>query len=441
MSTWKIGDRASYTSRASGHGPTARRGSGSRTCACRGPGRRGRRRRSGWRRREDVLERQRGERREPAGRPAPDAQPVGVDVAPLDEVPAHGGAVLDVGDAPRAAQQVAVGPAVARRAAVVDVDDGEPARRPVLVRQPQHRPGRRRRTAMDEHEQRRALARRAARRRDGTAGSTARGRRRRRRSGSRSAPGTENHAGSMPSVAGRHDRDRRGRRAAPSTSTVTTWASDRRRRADEGQPSTRSARSPSTSVYGRSRRSTAPSASAHAPGGRAPSSTYAKATRPPSRKAKHESPNTHCGNPMSTPRSTITSVPAAGRPAVQAPEPGAVAAEPQRAVAAPTSAGRSTPASPPPATTVRRPPVSTTSRVASHGMSGWSHSSQQNDRAVGAPAGIGDEVRARRRRPRAPTGSSASRRTIVLTASPPPAGCSSWTHSSVEPSGETSPSA
>ena len=52
--------------------------------------------------REHLVEREGGQRGEPTGGAAADAEPVGVGVASLDQVGAHGGAVLDVGDAPLA---------------------------------------------------------------------------------------------------------------------------------------------------------------------------------------------------------------------------------------------------------------------------------------------------------------------------------------------------
>ncbi len=93
----------------------------------------------------------------------------------------------------------------------------------------------------------------------------------------------------------------------------------------------------------------------------------------------------------------------------------------------------------PPATTVRSPPASTISRVASHGMSGWSHSSQQK----ASPSGRHRGLETKSGPPTTTSGVDglvASRRTMVLTTSPSPA-CASWTHRIVEPSGETSPSA
>ena len=96
---------------------------------------------------------------------------------------------------------------------------------------------------------------------------------------------------------------------------------------------------------------------------------------------------------MSRPSSTIASVPVASvqRYRLQNPVRSPLnQSDPSGAHAAWQIASRDSE----PATTVRRPPRSTTNRVASHGMSGWSHSSQQKRPAVRAPARPGDEVRA-----------------------------------------------
>ena len=191
-------------------------------------------------------------------------------------------------------------------------------------------------------------------------------------------------------------------------------------------------------VNGTSSRSTRPSGRRTASRS-TPSSTYTKATRPPSRKATQDCPNTHGGNPMSRPRSTAPSVPlpSVQRYRLQNPVRSLLYhSEPSGAHAASQIDSRDGE----PATTVRRPSRSTTNRVASHGMSGWSHSSQH----TAPPSGL-HRGPATKSGPLTSTsgadGRSASRRTIVFTASPPSAGCSSCTHSNMEPSGETSPSA
>src|SRR4029453_6533979 len=81
---------------------------------------------------ERVAESERGQRRVAPGRPAPDAEPVGVDPALLAQPPGSGLAVVEVDHAPVALELVAVGPAVADRSAVVDVDHGEAPAGPVL---------------------------------------------------------------------------------------------------------------------------------------------------------------------------------------------------------------------------------------------------------------------------------------------------------------------
>jgi hypothetical protein len=75
---------------------------------------------------EDVVERERGQRRVAAGAAAPDGEPGRVDVAALDQESGAGDAVVDVVDAPGAVERLAVGAAVAGAAAVVDVQDREP---------------------------------------------------------------------------------------------------------------------------------------------------------------------------------------------------------------------------------------------------------------------------------------------------------------------------
>ena len=81
---------------------------------------------------EGVPEGERGEGGVAAGAAAADEQLARVRLAAGGERLGGGGAVLDVDDAPAAAQRLAVGAAVAGAAAVVDVDDGEAARGPEL---------------------------------------------------------------------------------------------------------------------------------------------------------------------------------------------------------------------------------------------------------------------------------------------------------------------
>ena len=75
---------------------------------------------------EGVVERESGQHDEPAGRSAADAQASAVDDTRLGEVPCPGDAVLDVGEAPGAAQPLPIGPPVAGGPRVVDVEDRQP---------------------------------------------------------------------------------------------------------------------------------------------------------------------------------------------------------------------------------------------------------------------------------------------------------------------------
>ena len=148
-----------------------------------------------------------------------------VDPALLGQ-PAGGGlAVLDVGDAPGVAQQVAVGAAEAGGAAVVHVDDGEAPRRPVLDAQPQARAWRRGRTTVDHHEQRRALPVRPAKP-GWSAGRRGRTRWRRRPVGKSIDSGTEISPAGRPRSRGVESTSigREAHRSGP-TSTATTAGS------------------------------------------------------------------------------------------------------------------------------------------------------------------------------------------------------------------------
>ena len=129
-STWWIGERSSYVARAAGHGPIEpvevarlelvrllgeQRQVGDAEEADAGA--------------EGVVEGERREDDEAAGRPTADAEPRPSTTARSSaRWRGAGDAVLDVGDAPGAAQPLAVGAPVARRARVVHVEDREPAR-------------------------------------------------------------------------------------------------------------------------------------------------------------------------------------------------------------------------------------------------------------------------------------------------------------------------
>ena len=78
-------------------------------------------------RREHIAEGQCRQRRVAACASALDGQPVGVDIATLDEVPRGRHAIVDIDDAPLSVEAAAVFTSVAGAAAVVHVDDGDPA--------------------------------------------------------------------------------------------------------------------------------------------------------------------------------------------------------------------------------------------------------------------------------------------------------------------------
>ena len=129
---------------------------------------------------EEVAEGERGERRVAAGAAAADREPPAVDVAARDQEARRGDDVVDVDDAPAAGEALAVGAAVAGRAAVVDVDDREAAAGPELARQRQRGVGRAGRAAMARDQQRRQRAGRPGEVADCAAGSRRRARPRRR---------------------------------------------------------------------------------------------------------------------------------------------------------------------------------------------------------------------------------------------------------------------
>ena len=89
---------------------------------------------------------------------AADRHPVRVDATGVGERAGRGEAVGDVDDPPGALQLLAVGAPVAGGAAVVHVDDADPAAGPVLQPDGEHRHGRPGRAAVDDDEQRRELA-------------------------------------------------------------------------------------------------------------------------------------------------------------------------------------------------------------------------------------------------------------------------------------------
>ncbi len=106
---------------------------------------------------ENVVEGERRKRGVAAGAAAADDQAVAVDPSALRQPLGAVDAVLHVDDTPLAVEAMPIGPAVARAAAVVDVQHGKTAAGPVLDRQPEADAGRARRTAVTNDDQRRRL--------------------------------------------------------------------------------------------------------------------------------------------------------------------------------------------------------------------------------------------------------------------------------------------
>ena len=103
---------------------------------------------------EDVAKCERAERRVAAGAAAAYGQPIAVNFAALREIARALDAVIDIDDAPASVQPFSIGAAVARAAAVVDVEDGDAAAGPILDRIFERRRARRSRAAVDDDEQR-----------------------------------------------------------------------------------------------------------------------------------------------------------------------------------------------------------------------------------------------------------------------------------------------
>src|SRR5207247_490757 len=103
---------------------------------------------------EDIAERERGEHRIAARTGTDDRHPVGVRKTAPGEREGAIDAVVDVDDAPLPIQPMAVFPAIAGRAAVVHVEDGEPAAGPDLRPERQAGPCRAGRPAMAGHDER-----------------------------------------------------------------------------------------------------------------------------------------------------------------------------------------------------------------------------------------------------------------------------------------------
>ena len=106
---------------------------------------------------EGIVEGQGGQHGEAACATSPDGEPLAVDVAPVGEEAGHGDAVVHVEHPPATTQAMPVGPAVARRAPVVDVGHGKAPAGPegdAELEVGTHTAGR---AAVDEHDQWRSL--------------------------------------------------------------------------------------------------------------------------------------------------------------------------------------------------------------------------------------------------------------------------------------------
>ena len=104
---------------------------------------------------EDIVERQRAQRRQAAGAAAADDQALTIGQAAFDQVARAGDAIIDIDDAPLALERVAISPAEAAAAAVIDVQHAEAAAGPVLGRQLQCIARHAGRTAVADHDHRR----------------------------------------------------------------------------------------------------------------------------------------------------------------------------------------------------------------------------------------------------------------------------------------------
>src|SRR6185312_3953673 len=109
---------------------------------------------------EDIVERERDERRVATRAAAGDDAAVAVDQPLVGEESGSVDAVVDVDDAPLPVQPVAVLAAIAGAAAVVDVEHRDAAAGPVLGPQVEGARGGRGRAAVTLDEERRLLARR-----------------------------------------------------------------------------------------------------------------------------------------------------------------------------------------------------------------------------------------------------------------------------------------
>ncbi|MNP23105.1 hypothetical protein D3C76_1158030 [compost metagenome] len=104
---------------------------------------------------EYIMERQGAEGGVAAGTAAADKRALRVDQLALGQVPDHRAGIFDVNLAPAQVQGLAIVPAIAAAATVIEVGHGEAALGPVLDAWIEHRVAGRGRAAMDEHQQRR----------------------------------------------------------------------------------------------------------------------------------------------------------------------------------------------------------------------------------------------------------------------------------------------
>src|SRR6516165_7797595 len=108
---------------------------------------------------EEVVEGERAQGGVAAGAATRDHDAHRIDALCLGEALRAVDAILDVNNAPLAAQQVAIFPAVAAAAAVVDIEHCDSAARPELDKRFERIPGGRGGTAVTFHEQRWPLSR------------------------------------------------------------------------------------------------------------------------------------------------------------------------------------------------------------------------------------------------------------------------------------------
>ncbi|MNF61069.1 hypothetical protein D3C84_427010 [compost metagenome] len=104
------------------------------------------------------MERQGAEGGVAAGTAAADKRALRVDQLALGQVPDHGAGIFDVNLAPAQVQGLAIVPAIAAAATVIEVGHGEAALGPELDARIEHRIAGRGRPAMQEHHQRRLFA-------------------------------------------------------------------------------------------------------------------------------------------------------------------------------------------------------------------------------------------------------------------------------------------